>query len=159
MQKADRVTSVLLLLLGGYILVQSLQLGMTRNGITGPGFISFWVGVGILLSAAFLLAGSFKTANKDIEKDENAAVKINQFDKDSLIALALYIGGAGAVVLLSGIFGIMLPICAYMCVIAKLRGVKTWGQSVFLAVAATIVIYVLFDVFLGVPLPWGMLIK
>jgi hypothetical protein len=149
MRKADCVTGVVLILIGVYILTQSLQLGMTRNGITGPGFVSFWIGSGLILAACVLIALSFCDGTFVHEKTTTL------FDGDSLTACGIYAGGAILVVSLVSVLGFMVPVGIYVAAVAKLRGVKSWGQSVLLGVGTTIFIYVLFAVLLRVPLPAG----
>ena len=150
MKKADRVTGVVLILVGVYIMAQSLQLGMIRRGITGPGFVSFWIGAGLILAACMLILASFRSSTY---ADEKATAL---FDRDSLIACGIYTGGAVLVVSVTGLLGLMLPMGIYVAAVAKLKGVKSWTQSAVLGAGTAVFIYVLFAVIFRVSLPRGL---
>jgi putative tricarboxylic transport membrane protein len=147
MQKADRITCGVLLVFSAYIIKTSLDYGMTRNNITGPGFIPFWVGVALALLAALLLLQTFRPA----DASESAA----DFDRESLMSCALYIGGSTAVVIATPFLGLMVPTGIAVCVFAKFKGDKSWKSSILLALGTAVGIFLLFDLALGVALPKG----
>lgn len=147
MQKADRITCGVLFLFSAYVIKTSLDYGLTRNKITGPGFIPFWVGVALALLSALLLLQTFH------RKDEETGAVI--FDRRSLSSCLLYVGGGVAVIVASRFLGLLLPVGIAVLLFAKLKGTNSWKSAALLAFCTAAGIFVLFDMILGVALPKG----
>lgn len=149
MQKADRITCGVLLAFSAYIMTTALDYGMTRNKITGPGFIPFWVGAALALLSVLLFIQTFRRSGGG-ESDV-------RFDRESLMSCVLYIGGSAAVIIAARFIGLLIPTCVAVCLFVKYKGTPSWKQSILVALGTTVGIYLLFDVALGVILPKGPL--
>lgn len=145
MQKADRITCGVLLLFSAYVINKSLAYGLTRNSISGPGFIPFWVGLALVLLSVLLLIQTF------YRKDEARDSPI--FDRESFLACLLYVGGGVLVIVATKFLGLLLPVGIAVFFFSKLKGSGTWKKSVILAICTTAGIFVLFNLILHVDLP------
>src|SRR5574341_1620002 len=55
MQRADRMTGLLLLAFAGYTLVSGWQMGYWQGRIPGPGFAPIWIAVGLAICGVLLV--------------------------------------------------------------------------------------------------------
>jgi len=148
MRIANRIASILLFSFGIYVFVQALKFDYMVDGTPGPGFLPFWVGLSISLVALIPLVRTFtKFASK----------LANPFQKGDFKNFFIVIGTSVGVILVTPLTGLLIALGLMVGVICKLMGTESWKMVIGLAVISPVVLYVIFDVILGVPLPKGIL--
>ena len=108
----------------------------------GAGFLPFWLGL-ILVA---LVIGHLVTTRKEVaERTESSSGRK---------VLAVSAGLAACVALISWL-GFAAAIAAYLLYLARWVERRSWALSVGLAIITTLILYLVFRLWLGVPLPRG----
>jgi len=142
---ADVVIATLLLVLGTYWIAAALPLGLWRGSTPGTGFLPFWYGVLIaLLSLAIL--------SQRVRQSEPNAADYESPRKPLLILLIVAVAIAGLEVV-----GFVPSITVTMLVLFVVVERLPPGLSIVVAAGITVVLYLMFAKWLGVPLPAGIL--
>jgi hypothetical protein len=146
MARRDLVAASVLLLFAAVVAIESLRLlplGVVRN--PGPGFYPWWVSLTLCLLAVVLLVQSFSTSGAPSPAEERG-----QF---------LRVAGVLAVL---GVYSLVLdtlgyPLATFAVVLFMLRVTEPhpWPVALGFAVLAAGGSYLLFAVWLAVPLPAG----
>lgn len=150
MRKADRIMSLVIFIVGICIVAESLTFDFFDHGSPGPGFLPFWVGLCLALLAGAQLIGSFRKAAA--ESDEP-----NPFTREGFKPFVVFLGGSTLLVLVTPITGLMIPLGLLTGFSAWYFGTKNKRTIILLTVLTPLITYGLFDAFLGVPLPKGIL--
>jgi putative tricarboxylic transport membrane protein len=150
MKNRDLVSSIIWIVFGGIFVVGALQLGLTRRGVPGPGFLPFLTGLALVFVSLFVLIPA-------LGRREKAETSDFFPERDSLRKL-LYV----LVVLLTfGIamkyLGYLLTAFLFMFFVALVMKPKGWRTTALLAFVTAVVSYALFVVLLEVNLPKGLL--
>lgn len=129
--------------LGLLFALQARDLNYMDEFAPGAGFLPFWLGL-ILLA----LAIGFLLTARGPKAEEAAAPRAGRK------VLAVSVGLAASVALIDWL-GFAVAVSAYLLYL--MRGVegRSWGLSVGLAAGTTLGIYLVFRLWLGVPLPQG----
>lgn len=137
---------LLLLVLGVFIAVVSLGYGFGSLGRPGPGLYPFFVGVAIAAFSLFLLISELRwqTSVSPLDK-ESARTLVLMTATFCLWILAMPLLGY-ALVTLAATFG--------FCKIMKLEG---WRKPLAVSTGTALFIYLLFDYWLYIDLPRGIL--
>lgn len=147
MIKADRWVGLLLALFSLYICVASFRLGLGTYRRPGPGFLSFYTGIVlVILSLALILLSLYR----QLEKGEKWENRRNIF----LVTLALF----GFTLLLEGL-GFLLASFLFVWFLLKVVERRGWGFSLGVALCIAGASYVIFDLWLKAQLPAGILGK
>jgi putative tricarboxylic transport membrane protein len=136
-----RIASLLLLALGVAALLMARDMGLGELTAPGPGLWPAIVAALLTLTAAALL---FLDPAEDYEPWTAGTARIVA----GLVGLALF-------VLLFEIIGFVVP--AFLLLLGWLRyfGDESWRMALVLAVAGSLVLYLVFVTALGVPFPDG----
>lgn len=147
-------------ILGGIVIliltkVQGLQL--VKSDKMGPGFFPTICGIGVTICGIMILVElrhrkrmEMKSGQKNEELDQNI------FNLDELRNLLLFVVLGTAVLLFTDVIG-LLP-CLGLCVIAylKIQGKETWRKSILIGACMVVFLYLVFVLFLHVPVPTGL---
>jgi putative tricarboxylic transport membrane protein len=150
LQKLDRLSSLFWIVLSLAIAIHSYRLGVGSVGNPGPGFIFFYAAIFIGLMAMPLLAGS-RTKNPDEEEETGA------FENVHWVKVLLPF----AYILLYGLFlekaGFILSTFFLIFLLLKTIEAKGWTVATFVGIAASLGTYAMFELWLHVRLPKGVL--
>ena len=154
MQRADRLTGLLLLAFAGYTLAAGWEMGYWQGRIPGPGFAPIWIGAGLVLAALFLLLrrGPSAAALQLLEPargDEPAA----PVSRGLILAGAVTFVAIVALLLVPWV-GMMVGVAVLLLVMIRLLG-GTWRSAVSTALVLPAAFYLLFVRWLQVPVPKG----
>jgi hypothetical protein len=147
MRIANRIASILIFLFGIYVLVKAREFDYMVEGTPGPGFLPFWIGICIALVAIIPFVRTFT---------QFASKLVNPFQSGDFKNFFIVIGGSIAVMLLTPVTGLIVALGLMAGAISKLMGTKSWKIVIGLAVVTPIVLFGIFDMILGVPLPKGI---
>ena len=147
MARRDVVVAAATLALGATAVYESAKLPFGTAHNPGPGFFPWWTSAVIVLLALVLLAQALTSRSRTAPgQGPSRILKVG-----ALLAVL------GAYVLLLEPLG--YPLCAFLLVLFMLRVTdpRRWGVALGMAAITAVGSYVLFAVWLSVPLPPGPL--
>ena len=148
---ADVAATLLVVGVGGYVLAEALRLDYAENGVPGAGFAPFWIGLGLALAGTATLVAVLRGApvrRAADDRDEAARGGL----PGSLLVGAI----TGAWVLLIPYAGLTLSLAAFIVAVPLALGIRRVPVLVALALAVPIAFHLVFERWLGVPLPRGV---
>ncbi len=150
MAKADRITGGVMLLFALGVVAMARQMPMFAEFGPGAGFLPFWLGVliGVLAILLFVNAGHYRG-----EHEEGSTLPTRRGAIRSAVAFAALV----VYVLLLQYLGFFIPTLLVITFLMKALGHDTWKNSIVIAVAGTLALYVVFGVLLEVTLPASIL--
>lgn len=145
----DKVFALLLFLLGVYITTTATGYGYMQGGTPGPGFFPFWIG--LLIAGLSIINIVRSLARREQLKDELDAPGVI---KSCLIAVLLL-----AFVFLSDTIGMLLG-CTLLVLLVAAIIQPSWSRAFTIKIVLTAVLfpllaYLVFGVYLNVPVPLG----
>lgn len=156
----DLALGILATLAGIVILVLTKVQGLplVKSAKMGPGFFPTVCGIAITICGIMVLLELWRSLHKEKQSGtENQELSANILDLNELKNLLLFVVLGSAVLLLSEYIGLL--ICLGLCVIAylKIQGKEPWLKSILIGVCMVAFLYVVFVLFLHVPVPKGPL--
>ncbi len=150
MSRVYLVAWAILLLFGGYVIYESLQLSYSGTDFgPGPGFFSFWLGVLVVVLSAVEIARTFRHVREPVPPDffpTGAGVR-------RILAL---IGAMAAALLLMPTLGYSLTVLAFCIFLLRVLTSQPWWVTLLIAGAGSFGTFHVFRV-LQVFLPVGVL--
>ena len=150
MKRADQVTGIVLFLASLFILQQSTTLEMTYRNSPGSGFFPFWLSVSAALASLAILAGGLRrpaSLDRPIRWPSGIGLRRIAVSAAALVGYAFLIKGLGYI----------LSTAMLVAFVARLLGGYRWHQLLFLGAGTSIGLYLVFQVWLQMTLPTGML--
>lgn len=148
MKTLDLATSIGLILFGCFMIYSGFTLGLSFKGVFGPGFLPLWIGIFLIILSSLQLLETLK--KRDNEKP-------NPFIKKEFKNFFIIILGSIGAFLITPFTGLLLALGIMAAFIAKLMGTKKTFTIIVVLIITPLVLYVIFDLGLGVPLPRGIL--
>jgi hypothetical protein len=128
---------------------QARTYGIGSVNMPGPGAFPFGLAlVGMALSLVVVVAGRGPAATT------SPARQPLKIDRETIL-VALMLGCLPA----TSLFGVLPVIFVFTAAAARLMGIRTWWAALVVAAGLTLVVHLLFAVWLGVPLPKGSLFR
>jgi hypothetical protein len=130
---------------------------LSSGGLTPRAFrLPFLIGSATLVLIAFDLFAAFRSAGSAAAK-KTGETKSRGIDKDLMKKLLVTLGFMAATVVLWEIVGFVAASIVVTIGFGKYLGAKSMKALILSSILLTIALYLVFGVFLGVPLPWGLL--
>ena len=147
MRTADVLTAVVLMLLGGVVIADSVRLGIGW-GTDGPksGFFPFWLALLMLAACALILVQSVRR--------KSSAPFVT---REQLSPVLKVLWPAAAAVALMQFVGLYVASALYMAFYMRLVGRHGWLVVIGLAVLIPVVTFFVFETWFLVPMPKGPL--
>ena len=154
MKKRDLLSSFLWMGFGALFLVGSLQQGLVRKGIPGPGFLPFIAGIVLIALSLMILISALGNKEEEME-----AIERRKFfpERDSLKKILFTLIFLFAYVISLEYAGYLLATFLFMLLISRRIESHSWKTLFILAISTAILSYLLFVVLLEVQLPPGIL--
>ncbi len=157
---ANLIMAVAAIVLGAAILiltkVQGLEL--VKSAKMGPGFFPMVYGIAIIVCGILMLL-ELNTQNRRAKTDEAETAEMEKgvLDPRELRNLLVFAVLGIGVLLLSKYIGLLTSLG--LCVIAylKIQGKDSWLKSIIIGVCMVVFLYLVFVLFLHVPVPKGPL--
>jgi putative tricarboxylic transport membrane protein len=149
MNKAETVAGGVITAIGVLMLYESLKFAYFREGVPGPGFLPRWIAVALVCTGLVLAVKGLRPAKVLQEA-------IAWPDRAGWKRLGLLLGSLAVALLLLDKLGFMVVTTVFMAVLIFGLGVRSWRMLVAVPLAAAIGLYVVFAVWLSVPLPKGI---
>ena len=123
------------------------------RGMPGPGFLPMICGFAISLCSAWLMLESYLKARKNMNDKD---LEKNLINKEELINFTVLIGTAWLVIYFTNWLGLLLSIGLAVIGLVRFYGKEKWLKSILIGAGTAGVMYLVFGMFLGVPLPRGI---
>lgn len=150
MKEMDRMASLFWLGIGAAVVVSSWVYGIGDFHKPGPGFLGFFAGSGLaVLSVVLLVSSSRKEPGKGGLRGLWSGAEVSKA-LYVVILLAAYMLAINPV-------GFLISTFVLLFLLFRVRGKYRLGTVVFVAFLVTAGSYVVFDLWLNVPLPRGIL--
>jgi len=150
MGKAQAGFALLITAYGVFLLKKSLELPMFVLEVPGPGFLP------LLLAVAIIVVGGALTINGirawSLSSDEGVWPDMFGWRRLAVATIPLF-----AFLFFLKTLGFFLMCLLYLAVVAYGLGVRSWRVLLTLPLIATVVLHLVFSVWLKVPLPKGIL--
>lgn len=150
MRRANIVTSLVVLVIAAYIMYEAISMDYILDNVPGPGFIPLWTGGLMALIALVMLY-----RNAVLNKPESS--KPPGFNRDFWRISGIVIGGSAAGMLLVYVIGMLAALGVLTGFLSWALGTKSKVTNVVLAVATSVVFWLLFEVALEVSFPKGIM--
>lgn len=149
MRSTDRITGAILLVLALAFSVAALKnhTYWGDNG-PGPGFLPFWLGIVMAVLAAMMLVSALRDRNVGEAWLPGG---------DGLRRLALVLGVTFAFVALLKWLGMVVATVLFMVTLLRRLDRIAWPRTLAVSVATAGFVYLVFDYWLHVPFPVGVL--
>ncbi len=149
----DRLAALLLLIFALYVIVEARKLSYTQGRVPGPGFAPFWIGVGMGVAALAILAETWRPRPgyraEPVPQPELPPPQRVGWGTPLAMVAAMVAAVASAERL-----GILTALGLMLLVLVRiLRG--SWWAAVATALGLPLLFYLLFALWLKVPLPRG----
>ncbi len=150
MKKADQITAIVLLLFSAFVIEESAKMDLFVEFAPGYGFFPFWLGILMALLSIMLLVDA---SRRPAEKDTDAPIPV----RESLIKVVLVLAGLGAYAFLMELTGYVFDTLLLVVLLLGVVEKEKWQTTALVAVVMTALLYLIFQVILGVSLPKGPL--
>ena len=147
----DVTSSVFWALVGILFCIGGAHYGLRRSGIPGPGFLPFVTGLILVALSLILLLSRFLR-----QRDEADSIGEPMPRGEALKRILQALGALCVYVLILEPLGFAMTTFLFMVVILRLEP-RSWTFIIPAALGATAFFFLLFKVFLRVPLPPGIL--
>ena len=149
MQKAEVIAGVLVLAFGAALLVGAMRFALFLDGVPGPGFLPLLISFGVVASGAVLITGAIRGTVRT--EDPRWAAPAGWRRVGYLLA-AMTVS-----FLLLEELGFLIVTTLFMGAMIYALGERSWRMLATVPVLAAIALYVVFAVWLRVPLPKGII--
>jgi putative tricarboxylic transport membrane protein len=154
MKRANQITGIVLLIFSGYIIMASIQMPLRQ--ITGrtsfapsTGFLPMWLGVLMaILSILLIVNASLR------EADSNRGAIFAR--GKALAAVVLFLAGLATYIALLEVLGYFSATMLLTAFLLRFVMGAGWKRTLLVAVSASAVLFVIFQVLLHVELPKNM---
>jgi hypothetical protein len=149
MNKAETFAGALVLAIGAAILFGSVKLPYLVEGVPGPGFLPRWIAAGLLGTGLVLTVQGIRA--RVLQE------AIPWPTAGGWARVGLMLGALAVSLVLLDKLGFLLTTTLFMGVVVFGLGVRSWRMLASIPLLAAIGLYVVFAVWLRVPLPKGFL--
>ena len=150
MKKADVITSMVLLVLSGYVIQEAWQMPPSASFGPGSGFLPFWLGVVLAVFAMILLVSAWR--RQATEKDGGPIFP----GKQALLGVTLVLVGLAAYIFLIEILGYLVDTFLFIVYLMKVVEREKWSLTLMVAVITTAALFIIFQFLLQIKLPSNM---
>lgn len=150
MNKAETVAGALIVAIGAFMLFESMKMLYMQESIPGPGFLPRLLAIGLICTGLALTV-------KGVRPGLTAQEVIDWPNARGWRRVALMTVALAVALLVLDKLGFLLTTAAFMLVVVYGLGSRSWRTLVSMPLAAAIGLYVVFAVWLQVPLPKGII--
>lgn len=150
MKIAETTFGLAVLIFGGLMLRESLKLDYYVQDVPGPGFLPVWVALGTVVLGAGLVLQGVRASH---DADSDAAWP----SSTGWLRIAVVWVGLAVVLVVLESAGFLVSAALFSALVAVGLGVRSWRLLATMPVLSAAALYVIFALWLRVPLPKGIL--
>ncbi len=151
MNKAETTAGGIVTVVGVLMLIESMKFAYFLDGVPGPGFLPRWVAAGLICVGFYLTA-------KGIRPGRALQKSIAWPDAGAWRRVAAILGALALALLLLEKLGFVIVVAVFMAVVMYSLSVRSWLMLATVPLLTALGLYVVFAVWLRVPLPRGVLL-
>jgi len=144
-------------IIGGIVIVALAfvqELPFMKNELPGSGFFPILCGIAIsIFGVLIIVENTYKSRKAAEESPEDSQFEKNIINMTELRTFAYTIGISILVLVMTPIIGIIISIGIAVTALVKILAKENMKKSLIIGIGTTIVLYLIFSEFLGVPLP------
>lgn len=148
MKRFEKLFLLFMIIISIIIIKEGLGLPFISKYTIGPGFFPVIIGSGIAIISLIIIIKEFLLKNNN-DKPFIELIGIKR--------IGIYFGAIIIVLLLSEIIGLIVTLILFMIIVFRFIEGYKWVTCIKVAVICNIIFYILFEIWLGVPLP-GLII-
>lgn len=148
--KAEALAAAVVVAIGATLLAHAYRLDYMVENVPGPGFLPLWLGFGIVAAGLVLSAKALRPALADGEP-------IDWPRRYGWNRIAIMLGALALALYVLEPLGFLLTATLFMIALVFSLGVRSWPLLLGVPIVAALVLHLVFVVWLGVPLPPGVL--
>ena len=149
MKKADRIAAIVLLLFSEFVVFEASKMTLFDEFAPGYGFFPFWLGILMALLSVLLFVDA---SRRPAAKDEPAPFP----SRPALISVVIILASLGVYAFLMEVAGYILDTFLLVLLLLGVVEKEKWQTTLIVAVLITGILYLIFQVLLGVNLPKGI---
>jgi len=149
MNKSEIFSGLIVVAIGVALGIEAYRLPYMVEDVPGPGFLPLWLAGGILIAGATILMKSLRGAGHSLPG-------ITWPDGWGWRQVLTMLGSLGVSLLLLTKLGFFITTTAFMALMIYSLGGRSWPTLIFAPIAAAGILYLVFAVWLNVPLPQGL---
>jgi putative tricarboxylic transport membrane protein len=150
MNKPEAAAGVLVIAIGGALLFHASKLAYMIEKVPGPGFLPLWLSFGLLVTGLILTIKAVRPALASVEP-------IDWPKPAGWRQIAVMLGALAIALLVLELLGFLFTAMLFMAAMVYSLGLRTWPMLTAVPVLGAVVLHFVFAVWLGVPLPQGVL--
>jgi len=150
MNKAETGAGALVVAIGVTLLIHAKRLDYMVENIPGPGFLPLWLAIGIIAAGAILTLKALRPALAGTEP-------IDWPQRSGWVQIGVMLGALAVALVVLEPLGFLLTAALFMASLVFSLGVRSWSVLLVVPIVAALVLHLVFVVWLGVPLPLGVL--
>lgn len=143
--------------IGGIIIIALAyvqNLAFIKKGLPGPGFFPILCGIAIIFCSLLLFTENYFKVKKNPDDSE---LKSNIINMTEIRNFSFIIGASVFVMIVTQFIGLLLSIGLSVIGLVKWMAKESWIKSILVGIGTTIVLYLIFQSFLGVSLPKSLI--
>lgn len=150
MRKADIWVSILFILVGIVVVIDSIRLGFMW-GRTGPesGFFPFYLGVGVIIASSIVL---IKAVKEYVKQGEGKPL----MPPGALKPILWVIIPSTAMVVITELVGLHIAAALFLAFYMRFVGKIGWMTTCLVSIISPLSLYITFDKLFLIPLPAGL---
>lgn len=149
MNKAETCGGLIVVAIGVVLGIAAYKLPYMVEDVPGPGFLPLWLAGGILIAGVCILL-------KALRGTVPGMLDITWPDRWGWRQVLTMLGSLAISLLLLTKLGFLVTTTAFMAVMIYSLGGRSWPTLVFAPIAAAGILYLVFALWLNVPLPEGI---
>jgi len=149
MNKAETVAGSVVTAIGALMLFEALKFAYVSEGVPGPGFLPRWI------AAALVVIGLVLTV-KGLRPGLTIANVIPWPDAGGWRRVVLMLASLAVALILLDKLGFVVVTTVFMAVVVFGLGIRSWLTLATVPLGAAVGLYLVFAVWLRVPLPTGV---
>ncbi len=150
MNRADKVSGVILALVFLGAMYESSKLEMIYRNAPGLGFFPFWISLFAFLASVIIVVNAFRrppAKDRSVKWPQGIGLRRIGF---SFVAFVIY-------AYMTTIAGFILSTAVYVLAMSRMLGSRRWSSSLAVSVLTAVGLFFLFKVWLKADLPTGSL--
>jgi putative tricarboxylic transport membrane protein len=148
--KSETIAGALVVGIGVALLIHANKLAYMIENVPGPGFLPLWLGIGIVATGVVLTGKALRPAAA-------AIAAIDWPPRSGWVRICVMLGALAVALLILEPLGFLLTAMLFMAALVFSLGVRSWPTLLGVPIVSALVLHLVFVVWLGVPLPMGIL--
>lgn len=146
MKLAERLFIITTILFSLVVIREGVRIPIKTEHTIGPGFLPLVIGIGMAIVSVVMLI-------QNIQKYKGKYQDKSFITKEGVKRLVTFIVILLASLLFNKVLGLVIPLIIFMTLVYRYIEKYSWLTSIKVAVICNVVFYLIFKIWLGVPLP------